>query len=179
MSPLKHNINWSWQWLMAKSLKSLVEWKVYSNAICGADDLAETIAMIAIFVWWMWSGFHPKININQISRLSLGCKASFARWHLSSSDPPNTKHEWKFSQQSSLSETSSSSDSFLEQSSSDPDFVPYDEPHLIEQPGLTKQNSELLASQLLQWNLLAKEARVANFKFVQARARTRTQRILH
>lgn len=76
----------------------------------------------------------------------------------------------------SIEEKSSFDESDFERSSSsDPDYIPdiSKDPHLLDQAelndlvrdlGLTKQMSELLASRMLQWNLLKEETRVAIYR---------------
>lgn len=69
----------------------------------------------------------------------------------------------------STASKSTSNESAYEESSVDPDYVPEDEPHFLDQAelndlirdlGLTKEKSELLASRMLQWNLLKSETKV-------------------
>lgn len=55
----------------------------------------------------------------------------------------------------------------------DPDYIPEDEPHLLDQTelndlvrdlGLTKGKAELLASRMLQWNFLKSETKVTIYR---------------
>lgn len=70
---------------------------------------------------------------------------------------------------------STSNESFDEETSTllDPDYISEDEPHLLDQAelndlirdlGLTKEKSELLASRMLQWNLLKSETKVTMYR---------------
>lgn len=91
---------------------------------------------------------------------------------------PVTPHEINIEavpSSSNESKSSSSSESFsdVHSLSTDPDYVPEDEPHLLDQAELndlvrdlelTKEKAELLASRMLQWNLVKSETRVTVYR---------------